>query len=280
MANGPAISQLLRLATMILLCCTTAGCRVGGLQTAAKRPTRHSVRSDQFVVLSDFKLSKDHELIRDLARLREQVSEKLDLPLQREEVVVYIFSDELGYKQFLNTAYPGLPERRAYFVGTPRELAVYSYWGERIREDLQHEFTHGLLHASLKQVPLWLDEGLAEYFEVAGPKPGTINAEHSHQLAGIVANGWRPDLERLEQLEEFSQMQRIDYQESWAWVHYMLHSTPEARGVLLSYLRDLRNIAEPEPLSKRLGRDVPQFKTRFLNYVTSLHSTRQWVGQH
>ncbi|GIT30210.1 MAG: hypothetical protein Ct9H300mP1_22560 [Planctomycetaceae bacterium] len=45
-------------------------------------------------------------------------------------------------------------------------------------EDLRHEFTHGVLHSSLKRVPLWLDEGLAEYFEVVGPKPGGVNTEY------------------------------------------------------------------------------------------------------
>ena len=43
---------------------------------------------------------------------------------------------------------------------------VYTYWGNRIQQDLRHELTHAILHSVLKDVPLWLDEGLAEYFEV------------------------------------------------------------------------------------------------------------------
>ena len=66
---------------------------------------------------------------------------------------MYLFTNEAEYTQYLNATYPGLPKRRAYFVGTPRELAVYTYWGERIQEDLRHEYTHGLLHACLKQSP-------------------------------------------------------------------------------------------------------------------------------
>ena len=50
--------------------------------------------------------------------------------------------------------------------GGEEDLLVYTYWGDRIQQDLRHELTHALLHSVLKDVPLWLDEGLAEYFEM------------------------------------------------------------------------------------------------------------------
>jgi hypothetical protein len=43
---------------------------------------------------------------------------------------------------------------------------VFAYRGEDFETDLRHECTHALLNAALPVVPLWLDEGLAEYFEV------------------------------------------------------------------------------------------------------------------
>ena len=44
--------------------------------------------------------------------------------------------------------------------------AVYAYRHPELPIDLRHECTHALLHANLPMVPLWLDEGLAEYFEM------------------------------------------------------------------------------------------------------------------
>ncbi len=256
-------------AWLLAVCLFVVGCRAP--QQPIVRPTRHSIRSDQLLVLSDFRLPAEHLLIEDLVRLRQQVARSLDLPANGDEVVVYLFGNETQYRQYLSATYPNLPPRRAYFVGTPKELAVYMFWGERIQEDLRHEYTHGLLHASLKSVPLWLDEGLAEYFEVAGPNPGTVNSGYAHRLTALLANGWRPDMKRLERFEEFSQMQRIDYQESWAWVHYMLHTTPESKSALLSYLRDLRTQTQPLPLSERLEQNQPQLAARFLNYLASLN---------
>ncbi len=254
---------------VLLAVCLVSGCLSQGSQTLT-RPERYEVRSEQLFVMSDFRLPQDHPLILDLVELRKQVAHSLDLPLEGEPVVVYLFQDEPEYRSFLEATYPDLPPRRAYFVGTPKELAVYTFWGDRIQEDLRHEFTHGLLHASIHEVPLWIDEGLAEYFEVAGSQPGEVNTQYVTQLTTAFSNDWRPNLERLESLTDFSQMQRIDYQESWAWVHFMLHSTPDAREALLAYIADLRSGSVDVPLSERLQENHPQVIDRFTNYVASL----------
>lgn len=268
-SDGVARRRFLRAAMAaagVLLGCQTPK------QTVLTRPAQHSIRSGPLVVYSNFKLPKHHPLIEDLILLRKQVAVDLDLPVQKEEVAIYIFSTEKEFRDYLNATYPGLPNRRAFFMGDRHELAVYTYWGERIQEDLRHEYTHGLLHATLRTVPLWLDEGLAEYFEVAGPRPGTVNSEYAGRLAASVSNGWRPNLAGLEGLEEFSRMQHIHYQEAWAWVHYMLHDNSGAKPVLLAYLHDLRTQTNPTPLSERLKRQLPTAEERFLAHASSLQT--------
>ncbi|GAB4146879.1 MAG: hypothetical protein Tsb009_19770 [Planctomycetaceae bacterium] len=262
--------QALLLCLMLLL----GGCRTTQQAQPVMRPARHSIRSGQLLVLSDRKLPKDHPIIKDLINLRKQVAMTLRLPVQKEDVVVYIFNNEEEYRRYLDVTYPGLPRRRAYFVGTAKELAVYTYWGERIQEDLRHEYTHGLLHSSLRNVPLWLDEGLAEYFEVIGPSPGTVNADYANRLTASLVNGWRPNIERLEGIEEFSAMQHVDYQEAWAWVHFLLHSSPDTKDILLGYLKDLRTQRQPVPISRRLENALPNPQERFVNYVGTLPVSR------
>lgn len=253
-----------------------AGCQLGRNHVVT-RPAKYSVRSERLLVLSDFKLSKDHPLIQDLVTLRGQVAETLNLTFDSQQVTVYLFSDQTTYRKYLDATYPGLPDRRAYFVGTTKELAVYTFWGDRIQEDLRHEYTHGLLHSALKTVPLWLDEGLAEYFEVPGANPGTLNDEYASRLPKALANGWHPDVTRLERIEEFSQMQRFDYQESWAWMHFLLHSSPDTREVLLGYLEELKTNPKPGNLSARLKLEYPEYSARFAAYVATLHTQRALV---
>jgi len=247
-----------------LSCATTRAPRVG-------LPAKNSIRSDQLLIVSDFKMPTDHPLIADLKALRRQVSEELELPLGSKTVMVYLFSNELEYTQYLHATFPGYPPRRAYFIQMPgKELAVYTWWGDRIQEDLRHEFTHGLLHGCLEGVPLWLDEGLAEYFEVAGPRPGGVNLEHAQLLATAVHNGWRPDLDRLESLEKVDHMKRPDYREAWGWVHYMLNGSPDTRQVLLNYIHELRTNPNPGSLHEKLLAANPDVDLRWLSYVATI----------
>jgi hypothetical protein len=215
------------------------------------------------------KLPKNHPVLQDLDRLRFQIADQLDLPLQKQPVTVYLFSDDLRYTQYLQTRYPLLPPRRAYFVGTARELAVYTFWGDRIQEDLRHEYTHGVLHASLADVPLWLDEGLAEYYEVTTQPPG-MNRDYAMRLVNNLSQGWRPDLDRLESLEKVDDMQKGDYLEAWAWVHFMLHHSDETRAVLVGYLHELRSNAKPGLLSTRLRAAIPSADQRFASHAATL----------
>ena len=247
-----------------------AGCRTVA-PVPVGLPKQHAMENEHLLVRSDLKLPKDHPVLRDLDGLRDQIADELNLPVQKQPVTVYLFADEVRYAQYLQARYPLLPPRRAYFVGTSKELAVYTFWGERIQEDLRHEYTHGVLHASLADVPLWLDEGLAEYFEVTS-QPTGMNRDYAMRLASNLAQGWKPDLDRLESLETVDDMQKADYQEAWAWVHFMLHHNEESRSVLVSYLHDLRTNPKPGSLATRLRTAIPSAEARFASHAASLTS--------
>ena len=126
--------------------------------------------------------------------------------------------------QFLLRHFPSVPSRRAFFLETDTRLAVYAHWSDRVAEDLRHEVAHGYLHAVVPGLPLWLDEGLAEYFEVPRGTNG-LNRPHVDLLSDMMQHdGWRPNLERLEQLTDAAEMDQRDYAEAWAWVYFLLHS--------------------------------------------------------
>ncbi len=259
-------------ALLLLGCGWVAGCALPGGKGQVALPTRHSIRAEQLLVLSDFRLPADHPLIEELLELRRQVSDQLELPLKTEPVLVYLFEDELTYKQYLQVTHPGLPSRRAYFIATSKELAVYTWWGDRIQEDLRHEYTHGLLHAALNTVPLWIDEGLAEYFEVPGREPGGVNQEYARRLSEATTHGWKPDMARLEQLERVDQMHLPDYREAWGWVHFLMNHSPDSRSLLLAYLHDLKGNPNTELLSSRLKKELPESSGRYVSYVASLNT--------
>jgi len=230
-------------------------------EAALALPSKHSLRVVQFVFLADFKLREDQPIFKELGELQEQVYKQLQLPSSNRVVQVYLFDDKEPFKRYIHAKYPELPERRAFFVAQPRgmnveDLLVYTYWGDQVQQDLRHELTHALLHSVLKDVPIWLDEGLAEYFELPPQRKG-VNLGHVAKLRGGPDGPLRLSLARLEQLVKVEDMHPVEYQESWAWVHLMLHSTPEARNVLLAYLQRLRTTDKPGPLQPNLATAFP-----------------------
>ena len=273
--SGPrriALCPVSRLIGCLVMLAALAGCAGSRKQQVVRSglPSAHAVRSQQVLLLTDAKLPQEDEILEELGQIRSRLIETLNIPPGEREVVVYLFADRDRYAQYMREKHPNLPARRAFFIGTSRELAVFAHWGDQVLVDLRHEYTHGLLHSSIGRVPLWLDEGLAEYFEVGSDSPGNINGEHLPRLMAAASTGWRPDLRRLEHLEQVGDMRREDYQESWAWVHYLLHEAPDGREVLSQYLRELRRGESPAPLSARIGNDLGAAESQLARYVLSL----------
>jgi hypothetical protein len=216
-------------------------------------------------------------LFQELGRLRDQVYKELQLPAANTVVQIYLFEDRDRYENFIRARYPDLPRRRAFFIAQPRgvggteDLLVYTYWGERIQQDLRHELTHALLHSVLKDVPLWLDEGLAEYYETP-PEWQGVNYNHLALIRRNPDKPFQPDLARLEQLSQVQQMNPAEYREAWAWVHLMLRDKPEAKTVLVGYLQQLRTNPNPGPLEPRLLAVYPELAATLQRHVADLEA--------
>ncbi len=146
---------------------------------------------DQLVIFSDSPLPQHHRLLEELRTQRTQLSTKLGLPISDEPIHVYLFPSAEKLAAYTRLHFPALVGRRAYFVEGDTRLNVYAYWGDRVAEDLRHEVAHGYLHAVVPNLPLWLDEGLAEYYEVPRGQDG-VNRAHVELLAGELSEAWRP----------------------------------------------------------------------------------------
>jgi hypothetical protein len=238
--------------------------------TSSKLPDAYQTPVGQLVFHSDFPLPADHRLVRELTLERDDVNRILGLAPSSEQIHVYLFSDSERYQEFLKRNFPNVPSRRAFFLETDTRLAVYAHWNDRVAEDLRHEIAHGYMHSSLPSIPLWLDEGLAEYFEVPRGQSG-LNRPHVDLLSDMtVQEHWRPNLTRLEKLTEAGQMDQRDYAESWAWVYFFLNSPPERRDVLTNYLVQLRSRGANEPLSVRLAALQVEPGEPLTQYIASL----------
>lgn len=255
------------LAAATLCGVTGSGCANGPTLFSRQLDMRNELSREQLVVHSDFDNAEQRRLFDQLAALRPEILASLALPASSDPVNVYLFADEDRYLQYTRAKYPDFPERRAFFVSDDEGLKVFAYWGDYVVEDLRHEVTHGYLHSIAPRIPLWLDEGLAEYFET----PDHRNAPHIEQLTSrLMQGGWRPNLARLESLTAVSDMEQIDYAESWAWTHFLLNTTEERSQTLQAHLRAIRADGSDRPLAEQLKRLGPRPEEELMAYLMAM----------
>jgi len=226
----------------------------------------------QLVLHSDQPLPQHHQLLEELAAQRDELLSLVNLPPSEQPVNLYLFDSSQRFKEFMQSRYPDLPDRRAFFVESDTRLAIYAYWGDRVAEDLRHEVAHGYLHSVAPKIPLWLDEGLAENFEVPRGLQ-RLNWPHVEHLASRLQEGWRPNLRRLESMTSPAEMDQIDYAESWAWVHFL--SCPQRLELMRRYMNEIRNGGAAEPISAPLFRELQSPNETLADYVRQLASQRK-----
>lgn len=218
-----------------------------------------------FIVHADFLPNRYLRLFEELVGLRLEVARQLNISPCNEQIDVYLFSTKAVYEDYMRRYFPSVSPRRAMFIKSNSPGNVFAYVSKDIDVDLRHETTHAVLHASLPMVPLWLDEGLAEYFEV----PATRRANGNPYAASTRRElTWKrptplPELERLTTLQE---MGSVEYREAWSWVHFMLHGPEPARAALREYLNCVQRHEPPTPLSQSLAA-----KLRSPEYALAAH---------
>ncbi len=269
--------QLGAIALLAALTPTFGGCMTAPWSGGAKAPRpvapaagfQPAIERGPLVIHADFALPANNFLITELVAERQLIADRLGIPPADKQIHIYLYADEAAYRAVVAELFPGFAERRAVFVDEPEQLAVYAHWNDRVAEDLRHEVAHGYLHAAVPNLPPWLDEGFAEYFE-GGPQAGGLNAAHVEFLRGQVAAGaWRPDLPRLEQLSAAA-MSQADYAEAWLWVHWLLTLSPDQPSLLTPYLVELAAGRQSAQLSAIVAQRSPQAPGALLEHLRRL----------
>ncbi|HJT15980.1 MAG TPA: DUF1570 domain-containing protein [Thermoanaerobaculia bacterium] len=131
-----------------------------------------------------------------------------------------------------------------------------------------HELIHYLVTNSGTRPPLWLEEGLAEYFSNAELRNGSIRAGNPiPQHVQMLQHRRLLSLDQLFKIDSESKMyssaetQRAFYAESWAIVDWLIRTDPRA------FYDFLRDIEEGKPLEEvlqaRYHRNIEEMQRAF-----------------
>lgn len=227
-------------------------------------------RAGPFELRAEFALTDDEgrSLVREMELLKTDVETLLAIKATDDPIQVNLFASVRTYREHLSQRVPEGMSRPALFVKGADMSRVYVYRRKGYSTDVRHECTHAVLHNALPFVPLWLDEGFAEYFETPAAQRSS-GSPYLKSLKRAILFRWKPNLQRLEVLEELGDMHDDEYRESWAWVHFMVHGPQEVRQALSDYLYDLEQGDAGKPLSVRLAAVTPNYNQQLVQHLKS-----------
>lgn len=220
-----------------------------------------------FVFRSEFPLSDVQDLLDDIEQLQQEFEQALNLECSDREIQIHLFRTKYSYRRHLSVRVPQGMKRQAFYMPGTDAGRIYAYRHREMDTDVRHEVTHALLRNALPYVPLWIDEGLAEYFEVPAVRRKQGNGHAADLRTAIRASGWKPDLTYLEAKKDFLEMRGQEYRDSWGLIYFFLQGPPDAQEAFKDYLHGIENGDVPEPLSKTLPESIPDYERQIVRHL-------------
>ena len=237
------------------------------------------VRSPSFLLFSNAGERQSRGITTDLERLRSalgQLNPELALS-SPQPTYIHIFRNEESFRPY-KLLYNGKPlAGEGYFVSHPEAnyMAIEANGDERAV--VYHEYLHSILRNTYPGLPLWFNEGLAEYYSTfrVGSTDAWIGTAISDHVLWLRRHAMIPlrELFAMDQSsKDYNEGNRrgVFYAQSWALTHYLLDTDPELRTRTLAYLQEVARgkAVGPDALLRFLGVDEQALERNLRIYVT------------
>lgn len=214
----------------------------------------HVYETRHYTVHSNESREACHEIAGELEKFHRKYEIHVRRPsgAQEERSVVYFFSGQASYLAYTENLLGDSAENTlGLYSPWLRQLVLWSSPDRRkVLRTARHEGFHQYLHRITDEAPIWLNEGMAEYFEqsrlVDGQwEDGQVDPAHVAVLRRL-AGSWTP-LEDFVHLDPggFRVRAGLHYPQAWALVHF-LSSSAEHGGRLEALLDALAEGADRE----------------------------------
>lgn len=216
-------------------------------QSAAEWRT---LRTEHFHLIGDV---SDRQL-RDVALRFEQfrdVVTGLNRAATKEDagsrVPIIVFRDRRSFEPFMPRAGGHIVEAAGMFVEGPDSvyIAVRLDGGAASYRAAFHEYTHLLLRQAFPDAPLWLDEGLADYYStlrITGDRSALIGLPLPTHIT-LLRESSMPLMEMFAATHQSAVYTGTDrvlfYAQAWAMVHHAYHSRPSLEAEMIALARRL-----------------------------------------
>lgn len=199
------------------------------------------------------------------------------------EVNLYLLADKPRFDAWLEERRPGTPSRpyAGVFLPGENEVGVWAYGPEEeIVNTILHESSHVIMFQMAPRAPVWIQEGMAQYFSTIAPtSDGKLRITPLPHARDLIRT-WREE-KRLISLRDYlgiseSQWRKLAHQQNaipytlaWALVYFMM-SEPVGQQTLRRILHDLEKSGQwptLETLDMRYPGGLPQLEYAFFRWA-------------
>lgn len=258
------------------------------LLLALAAPARAAVKFDVTVSGIDLPDSEVDRLVVLVGDIQKTCAEVFGIGYRYNQTVnLRIFGSMQEFRKHGGAGLAALGDHiQGYYNTRPMEVVVCADQGkEQMARTLLHECTHLFLYLGCPNIPMALNEGLAEYFENASLQGGSFRVapDANWELISRVAlqRDSLPDLDLFLDLP-MQEWQRLDAGQipvravSWAIAGWLMDSS-QGRRTLAAFLQGLsraRGLSPSQFLARVAGDKIDALDRDWQNWVAGAHP---WV---
>ena len=237
-----------------------------------------SLQAGEFTIYSNASERETREIATNLLRMREAVGKVTRLNVRAPKpIYVFVFRTKRSFAPYRDAIFGQrdakvsggfLPSRLANFIVVDAEAEG------GVNRVVHHELAHSFIRNTIPGLPLWLDEGLAEYYStftvrgdqvtIGWPIPDHVLALRRGPLVPIEQH-FAVDHDSPAYNEEARA--GIFYAESWALVHYFLSGDDARRARLNQFMAAIRAGKSPAGATPLLGARSDEIEHAVRTYV-------------
>ena len=217
--------------------------------------SKHTFESTNYIVSSDISRSVSRKVAQVLEESLKHVSSRMGYSpdTRNRKFIVYVFSGERSYDLFVRDVFGARMENTlGMYSGALKQLLIrHAESQDDYLNTTRHEGFHQYLDAFPIEQPIWLNEGLAEYFAAARSNgaawhDGALEVGRLSVLRqlGTLDGGLAQQLLPLEKFvtlrsQEFMANAQVGYAQAWAFVHFLRHSSVQNKDSFKRLIREL-----------------------------------------
>src|ERR1700722_752909 len=255
------------------------------LPSSARDSADHwfEVHSQHFVVLTDTNEKQARHIASQFERMRSVFH--LMMPTASDSagspIIVLALEDKKSFQSLEPEAYlaKGQLDLAGYFMRAPDKnyiLLRLDAQGEHPYATVYHEYTHYMLRDASEWIPLWLNEGLAEFYQntdieekdvrLGQPSPDDILYLRQNRLLPLTT------LLKVDQTSPYyheEQKGSVFYAESWALTHY-IEVTDRQKGTNRIYACAKLLVKKEDPVvaAQQAFGDLNQLQKSLNSYIS------------